>query len=174
MNKIDRYNGAVVIALGSNLAGKHGACQALLEAALARFPAFGLPVVRRSRWWRSAAWPNPAHPDYLNGVALVETPLVPGDILAALLALEADFGRVRGEANAPRTLDLDLIAHGRMVLDEPGLTVPHPRAHERLFVMGPLAEIAPGWRHPVSGLTARALALAATVGQDARAMSGLD
>jgi 2-amino-4-hydroxy-6-hydroxymethyldihydropteridine diphosphokinase len=69
--------------------------------------------------------------------------------------------------NAPRTLDLDLIAYGRQVIDAPGLQVPHPRAHERLFVMGPLAEIAPDWRHPVTGETAEKLASQATIGQDA-------
>jgi 2-amino-4-hydroxy-6-hydroxymethyldihydropteridine diphosphokinase len=84
-----------------------------------------------------------------------------------LMEVEGEFGRRRGEANAPRTLDLDLIAYGREVIDRPGLIVPHPRAHERLFVMGPLAEIAPDWRHPVSVLTARDLAARAAVGRDA-------
>jgi len=167
MNKLIRHDDAVVVALGSNLAGKHSSCQALLEAALARFPAFGLVLAERSRWWRSSAWPNRADPDYLNGVVLVETTLAPLGVLKALLALEAEFGRQRSETNAPRTLDLDLIAHGRLQLNAPGLILPHPRAHERLFVMGPLAEIAPAWRHPVSGAAAEALAREATVGTDA-------
>ncbi len=85
-----------------------------------------------------------------------------------LLALEAAFGRRRSAPNAPRTLDLDLIAYGRQVLDEPGLVVPHPRAHKRLFVMGPLAEIAQGWIHPVLGATAAELAAGAVVGRDAK------
>jgi 2-amino-4-hydroxy-6-hydroxymethyldihydropteridine diphosphokinase len=88
-----------------------------------------------------------------------------------LHAIERDFGRdrtVEGARNAPRVLDLDLIAHGRAVLDEPGIVLPHPRAAERLFVVGPLAEIAPAWRHPVSGETAAALAAKASVGADAR------
>ena len=158
---------SVVIALGSNLAGDHGSCEALLDAALARFPAHGLTVTARSGWWRSAAWPDPSAPAFTNGVLLVETALTPHETLEALHALEREFGRARGEANAPRTLDLDLIAHGRLVLDEPGLHLPHSRAHERLFVMGPLARIAPDWRHPVSGETATALAAGATVGRDA-------
>jgi len=159
---------SVVVALGGNLAGDHGACEALLEAALARFPDHGLTVAARSGWWRSAAWPDPTAPEYRNGVALVETALTPRGTLDALHAIEREFGRVRGAANAPRTLDLDLIAHGRRVIDEPGLHLPHPRAHERLFVMGPLAEVAPDWRHPVSGETAAELAGKATVGADAR------
>lgn len=158
---------SVVIALGSNLARAHGACEALLEAALATFPAHGLRVTARSGWWRSAAWPDPTAPEYRNGVALVETALTPAETLAALHAIEGAFGRERHELNAARTLDLDLIAHGPVILDEPGLHLPHPRAHERLFVMGPLAEIAPDWRHPASGETASALAAKASVGVDA-------
>ena len=82
--------------------------------------------------------------------------------------LENQFGRERSVRNAPRTLDLDLIAHGRIVSQAPELTLPHPRAHERLFVMGPLAEIAPDWRHPVLGASAAELAAWASVGRDAR------
>lgn len=121
----------------------------------------------RSSWWRSAAWPDPNGPEYRNGVALVEADAGPAGVLAALLKLEAEMGRDRWAKNAPRTLDLDLIAHGRTVLTAPGLIVPHPRAHDRLFVMGPLAEIAPGWTHPVLHCTAAELAPMARVGTDA-------
>ena len=158
---------AVVIALGSNLPGRFASREALLEEALARFPEAGLKLLKRSGWWRSAAWPDPNGPEYRNGVALVEANAGPRQVLAALLAVETALGRERGARNAPRTLDLDLIAHGRVVLDEPGLTLPHPRAHERLFVMGPLAQIAPAWTHPVLGKTARELATRASLGLDA-------
>lgn len=158
---------SVVIALGGNLAGAYGSCEALLDAALACFPSRGLTVTARSGWWRSAAWPDPSAPPFTNGVALVETVLTPAETLTALHAIERAFGRERQEANAARTLDLDLIAHGRQVLDTPGLRLPHPRAHERLFVMGPLAQIAPDWIHPVTGEAAATLAAAATVGRDA-------
>ena len=159
---------AVVVALGSNLAGDHGSCEALLESALARMTGLDFAVVARSSWWRSAAWPSGADPEYLNGVVLIGTEVEPREVLARLETIEREFGRTRGEVNAPRTLDLDLVAHGRAIIDDARLTLPHPRAHERRFVMGPLAEIAPEWRHPVSGETAAALALSASVGADAR------
>jgi len=158
---------AVVIALGSNIAGGFASSEALLEAALERFPPAGLKIIARSSWWRSAAWPDPADPEYRNGIALVEADQGPQAALAALLGIEAELGRERSVRNAARTLDLDLIAYGRQVLEAPGLTLPHPRAHERRFVMGPLAEIAPAWRHPVLGRTAAELAAEAKVGADA-------
>jgi 2-amino-4-hydroxy-6-hydroxymethyldihydropteridine diphosphokinase len=158
---------AVVIALGANLKGSYPSLQALLEAALDALSGEGLRVVARSSWWRSAAWPDPTAPAYLNGVAIVETTLGPEAVMEVLRRIEAAFGRERGERNAARTLDLDLIAHGREVRSGQGLELPHPRAAERRFVMGPLAEMAPAWRHPVSGETAEALAARARVGVDA-------
>lgn len=163
---------AVLVALGSNAGRGADGPARLLERALLRFSDHGLHVVKRSRWWRSSAWPDPADPPFLNGVARVETTLGPERVLAALHALEEEFGRVRDVRNAPRTLDLDLIAHGRTVMTgpgaAPGLVLPHPRAAERLFVMGPLAEIAPDWRHPATGAAAAGLAATAQVGRDAR------
>lgn len=161
------WDDAVVVALGSNLGGARGSSREILEDALARFGAEGLTVTGRSSWWRSAAWPDPAQPDYLNGVAIVETELGPAETLRVLHRLEAELGRIRREPNAARTLDLDLIAYGRAAMEADGLVLPHPRAADRLFVMGPLAEIAPGWRHPVTGETAAELAAKATVGRDA-------
>jgi 2-amino-4-hydroxy-6-hydroxymethyldihydropteridine diphosphokinase len=158
---------AVIVALGGNMAGDFGSSEALLEAALAGFAEAGLPVLLRSSWWRSAAWPDPNAQEYRNGVVLVEAQLSPQELIRTLFTIEARFGRARGARNASRTLDLDLIAYGRVVSDDPEMTLPHPRAHERLFVMGPLAQIAPRWRHPVLGLTAAELARTASVGRDA-------
>jgi 2-amino-4-hydroxy-6-hydroxymethyldihydropteridine diphosphokinase len=156
---------AVVVALGSNLSGDYASSILLLEAALAAFGEAGLKVLARSGWWRSAAWPDPADPPFVNGVVLVETTLSPTETLVTLHALEARFGRDRTDRNAPRTLDLDLIAFGRERSDAPAL--PHPRAHERAFVMRPLAQVAPDWRHPALGASARDLARDAAVGADA-------
>ena len=110
--------------------------------------------------------PDPDAPPYLNAVALMTTRLAPQVLLGMLHAVEEEQGRVRLERWGDRTLDLDLIAYGRLSGDLDGLILPHPRAAERKFVMGPLAEIAPGWKHPGGG-RASDLADAAAVGQDA-------
>lgn len=157
---------AVIVALGCNDRGAWSDCREALEAALARFRAEGIDVVARSSWWRSAAWPDPDDPPFLNGVVMVRTAHGPHELMAALGRIEEAFGRRRAAANAPRTLDLDLIAYGRIAGDLDGLILPHPRAADRLFVMGPLAEIAPEWVHP-GGDTARTLADRAGVGNDA-------
>ena len=160
-------NAAVIVALGCNDKGAWSSCREALEAALARFRSEGIDVVARSSWWASQAWPDPNDPPFLNGVAIVKTAHDPHALMATLGRIEEAFGRRRTTANAPRTLDLDLIAYGREEGDCDGLILPHPRAADRLFVMGPLAQIAPEWPHPTGG-TATVLAQAATVGRDAR------
>ena len=157
---------AVIVALGCNDKGAWRDCREAMEAALARFRSEGIDVVVRSSWWRSAAWPDPDDPPFLNGVVIVRTSHDPHALMAALGRIEEAFGRRRDARNAPRTLDLDLIAYGRLSGDLDGLILPHPRAAERKFVMGPLAEIAPGWEHPGGGRAAD-LADAAPVGRDA-------
>jgi 2-amino-4-hydroxy-6-hydroxymethyldihydropteridine diphosphokinase len=91
-------------------------------------------------------------PLFLNGVIVGETTLPPRALLDELLAIEQAFGRQRPHPGAPRTLDLDLVLLGDQIVDEPGLQVPHPRFRDRFFVLGPLAEIAPDIRDPVTGL----------------------
>lgn len=165
------FESVIIVALGSNLKGEWASSISVLEAARARLPSFGFKILKCSSYWRSSAWPDATQPAYINAVALVETRLDPEGALSALHALEAEFGRVRTAANASRILDLDLIAYGRTVRSDAAPILPHPRAAERRFVMGPLAEIAPTWRHPVSGERADALAAAAHVGADARPVS---
>jgi len=163
--------GAVIVALGCNDKGVWVDCREALEAALARFRSEGIDVVARSSWWRSQAWPYPDDPPFLNGVVIVRTAHDPHQLMTALGRIEDAFGRRRSVPNAPRTLDLDLIAYGREQGDCAGLILPHPRAADRRFVMGPLAEIAPEWPHPVSGVAASTLAREATVGTDARPLA---
>ncbi len=160
---------AVIVALGCNDKGVWRDCREALEAALARFRSEGIDAVIRSSWWRSAAWPDPDDPPFLNGVVIVRTAHDPHALMAALGRIEEAFGRSRSRPNEPRTLDLDLIAYGRLKGDIDGLILPHPRAAERKFVMGPLAEIAPAWAHPEGG-RAGDLADAAPVGRDAAPM----
>lgn len=158
---------AVVVALGCNDRGAWADRAQALDAAVARLRSEGVDVLARSSWWRSAAWPDPHDPPFLNGVAIVRTELDAHALMIALGRVEEAFGRRRERPNAPRTLDLDLVAYGRMVGDMDGLILPHPRAAERGFVMRPLAEIAPDWRHPISGETAEVLARNPKVGADA-------
>jgi 2-amino-4-hydroxy-6-hydroxymethyldihydropteridine diphosphokinase len=128
------------IALGSNLEDpQHQVDTGLAE--LGRLPQTRL--LRQSALFRSAPIGYAEQPDFINAVACIETGLSAQDLLAALLAIERRHGRVREFANAPRTLDLDIALYGDFILHEHGLTIPHPRMHERAFVMVPLAEIAP-------------------------------
>jgi 2-amino-4-hydroxy-6-hydroxymethyldihydropteridine diphosphokinase len=153
----------ILVAIGANLPGLDGApplatCRAATEA-LAALP--GTRLVGVSRWFETVAVPPSEQPNYINGVArLVTRPgEVPGpeEMLRALLAIEARFGRRRGAPNGARTLDLDLIDMDGRVRARPDPILPHPRAHSRAFVLLPLLDVAPDWRHP--GLGASGLAL---------------
>lgn len=128
------------IALGSNLSDPVRMVKSGFEA-LARLPQTEL--LARSSLFRSAAVGYTDQPDFVNAVASIRTALTPRALLDALLAIERAHGRVREFPNAPRTLDLDLLLFGDRVVHEPGLTIPHPRLHERAFVILPLAQIAP-------------------------------
>lgn len=149
-----------LIALGASLPGPDGVspletCR-LAAVALDRVAGFRLRAL--SRWWESdPVPPMPGAPVFINAVARLEGAGDPAMLLAALHAIEDAAGRVRPYPNAPRTLDLDLIAQGDRVLPGPRPILPHPRAHERAFVLLPLAEVAPGWRHPRLGDTVEAL-----------------
>jgi 2-amino-4-hydroxy-6-hydroxymethyldihydropteridine diphosphokinase len=146
----------ILIALGANMPGSAGSPAAALSAALERLEERGIKILIVSSFYESPAWPDPAQPAFINAVAAVKTVLAPIELLALLHTIESEFGRRRSLPNAPRTLDLDLLDYDGLVMDD-GVTLPHPRMTVRGFVLVPLAEIAPGWRHPVTGLGAAQL-----------------
>jgi 2-amino-4-hydroxy-6-hydroxymethyldihydropteridine diphosphokinase len=137
----------VAIALGSNLGDR----EANLALGLSALPGF-ITHLRQSTWHDTTPFGVPAdQPRYLNGVVVGETWLSARELLDRLIAIEETAGRTRPSPMAPRTLDLDLILFGDKKIQEPGLTVPHPRFRERRFVLEPLAEVAPDWIDPVTG-----------------------
>ena len=136
------------IALGSNLEQPQRQLRAGFDA-LARLS--DTELVAQSSLYRSAPVGYVNQPDFVNAVAAIRTGLAPHALLDALLAIEREQGRAREFPNAPRTLDLDIVLYGERVIREPGLSVPHPRMHERAFVLVPLAEIAPGVSVPGHG-----------------------
>jgi len=148
----------ILIGIGSNLAAPPAATP--LETARAALPALAAPHLQPfacSAWYESAPLPVSDQPWFVNAVAFIATDLEPATLLDRLLDVEARFGRIRGERDAARTLDLDLLDYDGLIVDTPGLTLPHPRLHLRRFVLEPLGEIAPDWRHPLSGLSATEL-----------------
>lgn len=158
----------ILVAVGANLPGARGesplvACRAAAEA-LRSLP--GLRVVAVSRWYATAPVPPSGQPDYVNGMVRLEGEADPAWLLRRLHAIEAAGGRLRGARNAARTLDLDLIDVNGLRRDAPDPVLPHPRAHERAFVLLPLADVAPDWVHPRLRIGVADL-LAAVAGQRA-------
>lgn len=138
----------IVVALGANLPGRFGSAQTALDHAKREMTARGIEIIKSSRIFKTAPVPVSDQPWYSNAVVSVRTALSPQDLIAVLQSIEHDMGRVREARNAPRVIDLDLIAYDDAVIGEPGLTVPHPRMHGRAFVLQPLRDIAPDWVHP--------------------------
>ena len=145
----------ILIGIGGNLdSPRFGPPRETLTAALAALEREGIGILARSGWYRSEPVPPSSQPWFVNAVVSVAIELGASELLAKLQTVETDFGRVRGERNAARILDLDLLGYESTVVRTHSLVLPHPRLHERRFVLVPLAEIAPSWRHPVFGLTA--------------------
>lgn len=117
----------------------------------------GVRLRALSRWYRTAPVPPSGQPDYINAAAHLTGTISPEALLQALQAIEAEAGRRRSVPNAARTLDLDIIGMDQIARDEPDPVLPHPRAHERGFVLRPLADVAPGWVHPRLGVPVSAL-----------------
>ena len=148
----------ILIGLGSNLesADGHSTVQNL-ENALASFATCGIRILRLSRFYETAPVPLDDIPWYVNAVTEVSTELSARDLLTSLLAIETQLGRVRSTQNAPRIIDLDLLDFHGWITTEKNLILPHARMTERAFVLRPLIDIAPAWRHPVSGRSVTSL-----------------
>ena len=165
----------ILVAIGSNLAAPGFASpQDTVESAVAELPATGIAVVARSPWYLSEPVPASDQPWSVNGVVAVATELPPEALLARLLALETRFGRERGARNAARSLDLDLLDYDGRQCATASLVLPHPRLHERRFVLAPLCDVAPDWRHPELGMTAAELIARLPPGQPIRRLEGPD
>ena len=149
----------ILVGVGANLPGEGGAspldtCRDAVDA-LARID--GLRLAGVSGWYETDPVPPSDQPPYVNGVVALQGEITPETLLAALQAIEARHGRTRSARNAARTLDLDIVAMGDLVRDGPDPVLPHPRAHERAFVLRPLLEVAPEWVHPRLNRTAAQL-----------------
>jgi 2-amino-4-hydroxy-6-hydroxymethyldihydropteridine diphosphokinase len=146
----------VLIGLGANLSSHAGEPADTIRAALVELGARHISIQRTSSLYRTPAWPDPNDPPYVNAVVRAETTMLSRELMNVLHDTETAFGRTRSARNAPRTLDLDLIDFDAIV--DPGPPeLPHPRAANRAFVLVPLADVAPEWRHPVLGKTVNAL-----------------
>lgn len=171
-HKIETF---ALVALGGNATSQVGSPQKTLWAAIKRLEGMNLTIRNVSRFYQTPCFPVGAGPDYINAAISVSTALSPTELLQVLHAVEAEFGRERLERWGTRTLDLDLLAYDQQIWPNKGvydswrnlpletqkkrapeeLILPHPRLHERAFVLIPLNDIAPEWRHPVLGLNVK-------------------
>ena len=167
----------ILIALGANLPHpRYGVPRATCGAALAALADAGVTITQRSRWYKSAPVPASDQPWFINGAARIKTALPPDALMALLLETEEAFGRNRDEPNAPRILDLDLLAYGELILAPDGggegdLQLPHPRLQGRAFVLCPLLDVAPGWHHPQTGQDAGEMIANLPPGQQTEAIA---
>lgn len=158
----------IIIALGSNLKGNFGSPEYALVNAVNALAASGIKIVGTSEIYITRAYGYKPQPDYYNAIVSVATPLPPGSLLRVLKRIEAQAGRCKSKSGRapyfrwmPRPLDLDIVSYNGIVenwqagrpKDGARVILPHPRAHERAFVLRPLADVAPNWHHPVFGLT---------------------
>ena len=155
----------ILVALGSNLPGPAGTPAQALAAACQSMAAKGIAITESSRIWFSAPVPASDQPWYCNAVVRVDTNLSADRLMAALKDIETSLGRVRIKKNEARVLDLDLVACNDDVLESPDLVLPHPRLHQRAFVLMPLREVAPDWVHPVLNASVEDLIAALPPGQ---------
>ncbi len=162
----------ILIGFGANLDGKYGSPENALRECAKLFSSHHLNIVAASHIWESAPVPISDQPWYKNAVCAVETVLQPHDVLKTLNDLEHKAGRVRTTQNAPRVLDLDLLAYHDVYINDDILNLPHPEMHKRAFVLYPLREVAPTWVHPVVNKNVDEMIGSLPQGQDIRKVSG--
>ena len=144
---------SILIGIGANLSPDgYSTPREGCEAAIAGLSQLDIDVLAVSPWYETAPVPVSDQPWFNNAVIAATTAITALDTLAALHSIEAGFGRVRTVRNAARVLDLDLLDYGGQTFDDEHISIPHPRLHERAFVLLPMRDVAPGYRHPVSGL----------------------
>lgn len=158
----------ILVGLGANLPSHAGPPRDTLTAAMQHLARAGLGIKACSSFWKTRPVPDSDQPWYVNATALIDeaTAPPPARLLAILHEVEAAFGRTRSTVNAARSLDLDLLAYGSCLSEDPALTLPHPRLHERAFVLVPLAEIVPEWVHPANGLSVKTMIARLPAGQE--------
>lgn len=138
----------IAIGLGANLNSIYGTPNQALQACPQLFNNHNIKVLKFSSIWKSAPVPLSDQPWYHNAVCIVKTKLHPKDLLGVLASIEEEAGRLREIRNEPRVLDLDILFYDDEICSDENLTLPHPRMHERAFVLYPLNEVAPQWAHP--------------------------
>ena len=161
----------IFIGIGSNLKSEtYGPPISNCEAAFEQISQNRVDILRQSSWYETVPIPASTQQNFVNGVVAVKTNLDSSQLLDVLLAIEIEMGRQRLEPNAARIIDLDLLSFNAKIIDSDRLTLPHPRLTERAFVVQPIAEIAPDWRHPISGLLITEI-LAGLTDQDIKLIS---
>lgn len=156
----------IILGLGANLPSNHGSIRETLEHAIRQIDEGPIQIIQRSSFYSTAPVPfDPTQPRFLNAVITIATELEPRALLERLLAIEKSIGRDRGiekptaQRSADRPIDLDLLAYGSLIIDQPNLTIPHPRMNQRSFVLVPLVEILPNWVHPALRKSASSMLL---------------
>lgn len=142
----------IFLGFGANLDSHFGKPENTIEKAYDAIEESGLRIVKKSSIWMSAPVPVSDQPWYKNSVCLVETQKNPFEILSIIRKIETDFGRSRSVQNAPRIIDIDLLCYNETIINDKDLQIPHPRLHERAFVLYPTLEIAPECIHPQTGI----------------------